>query len=171
MKRFARLTCTFFALIAAALLSAGALAGCSVVDGAVEELGNQAGIHHTDKQDHAGKGNSNGNGSNGGNGSSANAGHHAESGHHVDYVFRSSKHLRDHYNKHGRQMGFASAQDYEEAASDVANNPKALHKIEREDGDDVYYLEVTNEFVVVSTDGYLRTYFCPDSGKRYFDRQ
>ena len=27
------------------------------------------------------------------------------------------------------------------------------------------------EFVVVSTDGYIRTYFCPDSGKKYFDKQ
>ena len=36
---------------------------------------------------------------------------------------------------------------------------------------DVYYKEDTNEFVVVSTDGYIRTYFNPDSGKKYFDRQ
>ena len=42
---------------------------------------------------------------------------------------------------------------------------------EKEDGDDVYYKEDTNEFVVVSTDGYIRTYFNPDSGKKYFDRQ
>ena len=40
-----------------------------------------------------------------------------------------------------------------------------------ERGDDVYYLEETNEFVVVSTDGYIRTYFLPDGGKAYFDRQ
>ena len=55
--------------------------------------------------------------------------------------------------------------------SDVVNNPKSLHKTEKEDGDDVYYKEDTNEFVVVSTDGYIRTYFNPDSGKKYFDRQ
>ena len=29
----------------------------------------------------------------------------------------------------------------------------------------------TNDFVVVSTDGFIRTYFRPDSGKSYFDRQ
>ena len=68
-------------------------------------------------------------------------------------------------------MGFDSADEYEAAASAVVNNPEALHKIEKEDGDDVYYVEETNEFVVVSTDGYIRTYFLPSSGKRYYDRQ
>ncbi len=57
------------------------------------------------------------------------------------------------------------------AASAVITNSNALHKKEAEDGDDVYYIEETNEFVVVSTDGYIRTYFNPSSGKDYFDRQ
>ena len=87
------------------------------------------------------------------------------------YSFRSDKHLTDHYNKHGIDMGFASKEEYEEAANKVINDPASLHKTEKEDGDDVYYLEETNEFVVVSTDGYIRTYFCPDSGKKYFDKQ
>ncbi len=43
--------------------------------------------------------------------------------------------------------------------------------LDKEDGDDVYYLESTNEFVIVSTDGYIRTYFYPSNGKDYFDRQ
>ncbi|MBO4591087.1 MAG: hypothetical protein J5684_00810, partial [Eubacterium sp.] len=58
-----------------------------------------------------------------------------------------------------------------DAASDVVTNPNSLHKIEKEDGDDCYYLEETNDFVVVSTDGYIRTYFRPDRGKDYFDKQ
>ena len=44
-------------------------------------------------------------------------------------------------------------------------------KKEKDDNDDVYYIEDTNEFVVVSSDGYLRTYFNPDKGKAYYDRQ
>ena len=68
-------------------------------------------------------------------------------------------------------MGFSSASEYEKAASDVANSPDALHKKEKEDNDDVYYIEATNEFVVVSTDGFIRTYFKPSSGKTYYDRQ
>jgi pyocin large subunit-like protein len=68
-------------------------------------------------------------------------------------------------------MGFDSRESYEKAASDVINNPKALHKTEAEDGDYVYYVEETNEFVVLSKDGYIRTYFLPSGGKKYYDRQ
>ncbi len=88
----------------------------------------------------------------------------------VEYWFRTKK-LRDsHYEKHGIEMGFASADEYRKAASDVINNPDALTKIEKEDGDTCYYIEATDEFVVLSTDGYIRTYFNP-GGKDYFDRQ
>ena len=31
--------------------------------------------------------------------------------------------------------------------------------------------ESTNEFVIVSTDGYIRTYFKPSDGIEYFKRQ
>lgn len=85
--------------------------------------------------------------------------------------FRNSKLLNSHYDKHGIEMGFDSAQEYEQAAAQVVANPDALHKTEAEDGDDVYYLESTNDFVIVSTDGYIRTYFRPDKGKSYYDRQ
>lgn len=87
------------------------------------------------------------------------------------YFFRNSNLLDQHYKKHGIDMGFSSAEEYEKAASGVVNNPNSLHKIEAEDGDDIYYLEETNEFVVVSTDGYIRTYFNPDKGIDYFNRQ
>ncbi|WP_462349339.1 hypothetical protein [Holdemanella biformis] len=88
-----------------------------------------------------------------------------------EYHFRNRDLLESHYEKHGKEMGFSSSKEYEMSASDVVNNPESLHKTEKEDGDDVYYKENTNEFVVVSTDGYIRTYFNPDSGKTYFDRQ
>ncbi len=87
------------------------------------------------------------------------------------YVFRNQKLLNEHYEKHGIEMGFTSAEAYQAAASAVITNPNSLFKIEAEDGDGVYYLEATNEFVVLSTDGYIRTYFLPSSGKAYFDRQ
>ena len=87
------------------------------------------------------------------------------------YTFRNSEFLNDHYNKHGISMNFSSAKEYEQAASNVVNSSDALHKTEKEDGDDVYYIEATNEFVIVSKDGYIRTYFNPDEGKDYYDRQ
>lgn len=85
--------------------------------------------------------------------------------------FRNEKLLNEHFEKHGVEMGFSFASAYEEAARRVVENSKSLHKIEAEDGDDVYYLESTNEFVIVSTDGYIRTYFKPDDGISYFNRQ
>ena len=89
----------------------------------------------------------------------------------VEYTFRNAKLLEEHFQKHGIEMGFATEEEYQKAASNVANDPNALHKLEKDDKDDVYYLEETNEFVVISVDGYIRTYFCPDSGKKYFDKQ
>ena len=88
-----------------------------------------------------------------------------------DLEFRNDELLYEHYEKHGKEMGFASADDYEEAASDVVENSNALHKTEAEDGDMVYYLERTNEFVIVSPDGYIRTYFLPEDGIEYYNRQ
>ena len=94
-----------------------------------------------------------------------------EAAEYTEYRFRNNKYLTQHYQKHGIEMGFSSAEDYERAASDVINSPEALYKTEAEDGDGVYYIEATNEFVVLSTDGYIRTYFNPSGGKKYFDRQ
>ena len=89
----------------------------------------------------------------------------------TEYHFRKASYLEEHYEKHGIEMGFASAEEYEKAASDVVNNPESLHKTEAEDGDDVYYLEATNEFVIVSGDGYIRTYFLPSRGIDYYNAQ
>ncbi|MBR6070045.1 MAG: hypothetical protein IKP78_05585 [Ruminococcus sp.] len=93
----------------------------------------------------------------------------------VEYHFRSKKLLNQHFEKHGgeftKDFGYKDASEYEQGASDVINNPDALHKTEKEDGDGIYYIEATNEFVVLSTDGYIRTYFRPDSGKKYYDKQ
>ena len=85
--------------------------------------------------------------------------------------FRNEHLLKDHFSRHGMAMGFSSPKDYETAAREVVKNPAALHKIQKKDGDDGYFLEAGNDFVVVSRDGYIRTYFRPDNGKKYFDRQ
>ncbi len=93
----------------------------------------------------------------------------------VEYHFRKKQYLNEHFEKHGGEFrddfGYQTAQEYEKGASDVINNPDALYKTEAEDGDGVYYIEATNEFVILSTDGYIRTYFRPDKGIDYFNRQ
>ena len=87
------------------------------------------------------------------------------------YRFRNADLLNEHYLKHGVEMGFASKEEYQAAASAVVTNENALHKLEAEDGDDVYYLEASNEFVIVSTAGFIRTYFKPNDGIAYYNRQ
>lgn len=87
------------------------------------------------------------------------------------FTFRN-RYLRDeHFQKHGNEFDYASAEEYEAGASAVVNDPAALHKKEADDNDDIYYLEKTNEFVIVSTDGYIRTYFKPRSGIKYYNKQ
>lgn len=89
----------------------------------------------------------------------------------TDYGFRN-KNLRDsHYVKHGIEMGFETVEDYIEAANKVISNPDALHKLEAEDNDHIYFIEDTNEFVVLSQDGYIRTYYIANGGIDYFNRQ
>ncbi len=98
-----------------------------------------------------------------------------DDGTYAEYHFRSKKLLNQHFEKHGAEFdedfGYKTAEEYEKGASDVINNKEALHKTEAEDGDGVYYIEATNEFVILSTDGYIRTYFRPNGGKSYYDRQ
>lgn len=89
----------------------------------------------------------------------------------TNYWFRT-KSLRDsHFEKHGIEMGFETPEEYIEAANRVICNPNALHKLEAEDNDHIYFIEETNEFVVLSQDGYIRTYFIPSGGIDYFNRQ
>ena len=93
----------------------------------------------------------------------------------VEYHFRNNKLLNQHFEKHGSEFetdfNYQTAEDYEHGASDVINNPEALFKYEAEDGDGVYYIEASNEFVILSTDGYIRTYFRPTRGIDYFNKQ
>lgn len=84
-------------------------------------------------------------------------------------TFRNEDRLESHYLKHGIDMGYDSADDYQAGANAVISNPDALHKTQTEDGDDVYFLKKTGEFVVVSQQGYIRTYFIADED--YYDRQ
>lgn len=87
------------------------------------------------------------------------------------YTFKSESLLQEHFNKHGSEFGYASTSQYESGANTVINSPDALHKTEVEDGDSVYYIQTTNELVILSTEGYIRTYFKPDDGIEYYNRQ
>ena len=89
----------------------------------------------------------------------------------VAYTFRNDKLLSQHFEKHSSEFSYETKEEYEAGASAVVNNPNSLSKTEAEDGDLIYYLEASNEFVVVSTDGYIRTYFKPSGGIDYYNRK
>lgn len=87
------------------------------------------------------------------------------------YNFRRDSYLTEHFNKHGDEFGYENEQEYLEGANDVITDKKSLHKTEAEDGDHVFFQESTGSIVFVSQDGYIRTYFKPDDGIEYFNRQ
>ncbi|MFV0441485.1 MAG: zinc-ribbon domain containing protein [Lachnospirales bacterium] len=88
-----------------------------------------------------------------------------------DYYFRNDDTWESHFEKHKSEFEYANADEYLEGANRVIDDPNALRKTEKEDGDYLFYLEETNEYVVLSTDGYIRTYFEPSAGLDYFNRQ
>lgn len=92
---------------------------------------------------------------------------------HREYSFRTKELLNSHYQKHGYEFGDISKEEYLQKANALINsdNPELLIKNEKEDGDKIYYLESSNEFLVLSTDGYIRTYFKPAAGINYYNRQ
>lgn len=87
------------------------------------------------------------------------------------HMFRSEELLEEHFEKHGKEMGYGSPEEYLAGANAAIHYSAVLHKTEKEDGDDVYYVQSTNDFVVVSTDGFIRTYFRPEDGIAYYNRQ
>lgn len=85
------------------------------------------------------------------------------------YYFRSEDIRLDRYNRYGKDMGFSSAEAYERGASAVINDPVALSKIDQDNGDWLFYVEESNELVIVSFDGVIKEYYYPAEGKVYFD--
>jgi len=86
------------------------------------------------------------------------------------YSFRTDDFFTSHYEKHGGEFGSITRQQYLAKANELISSKTALTKTE-EDGDLLYYDAEKNEFLVLSTDGYIRTFFKPDDGMDYFERQ
>jgi len=89
-----------------------------------------------------------------------------------EYKFRTQELLDSHYNKHGREFGTITKEQYLQGVNDLINStgPNILTKTE-EDGDTLIYNTDTNEFAVITPDNIIRTYFRPTDGIDYFNRQ
>ena len=91
----------------------------------------------------------------------------------VTYSFRTKKQFEGHFEKHGKEFGDITKEQYLQKANDLINNDSdtILHKTETEDGDYIFYDTVNNEILFLSTDGYIRTYFKPNKGIEYYNKQ
>ena len=112
--------------------------------------------------------------SSGGSNNSANLQNY-ESSQQYEYSFANESLWVEHFNKHRYEFEYATKEDYLNGAINVINNPNSLTRTQ-DDGDTCYYLQATDEFVVVSSDGNIRTYFKPGDGNpkegyEYFLRQ
>lgn len=90
----------------------------------------------------------------------------------VFYYFRNQGLYDSHYEKHGHEFGNITKEEYLQKANDLINSdsPDVLTKYE-DDGDFMYFDKKSGEFLVLSPDGYIRTFFIPDDGIDYWNRQ
>jgi len=79
----------------------------------------------------------------------------------------------EHWRKHGREFPeFHSAQDYEHGAQAfIAAPPAGTLTKHRANGDTLFYDPASNTFAVADRSGEPRTYFRPNNGRAYWDRQ
>ena len=83
------------------------------------------------------------------------------------------KNLVRHFNKHRSEFPeYKTAQEYGDAAVKFFSNPPdgTLFK-RRSSGDRLFYYEKSNFFGVTTKDGFIKTFFRPNRGKKYWARQ
>ena len=85
------------------------------------------------------------------------------------YTFYDTNSMVKHYVKHGEQTNSRSMEDYLYKANMVIIDKKSLSKLQKKDGDRIYYNNRTNEFVVIAKAGYVRTYFI--ASDKYYNKQ
>jgi len=81
--------------------------------------------------------------------------------------------LADHFQRHGADFMVSSPESYaRQAHAHYLAREDYQVKTDREgDGTIRVYDEVTNAFGAYNADGTTKTYFKPDNGQAYFDRQ
>ena len=88
------------------------------------------------------------------------------------YSFRTKELYDSHYEKHKNEFGKITKKEYLEMANSLINRQSdSVENKYDEDGDYMYYDVSTNEFLVLSKDGYIRTFFKPSAGIEYWNRQ
>ena len=88
----------------------------------------------------------------------------------IKIEFETPESMQKHYVKHGEEYGDISIESYLSLANELANMPVSddVEKIVRSDGSTAIYRFSTNDFLVVTKDGSIRTFFKPKNGKEYW---
>lgn len=81
--------------------------------------------------------------------------------------------LEEHYAKHGRAFGAITQEQYLHAAQQLRDTRPGKNVLEarRPDGSGAKFDRRRGWFVEYDSDGTLRTFFIPNDGIRYFERQ
>lgn len=87
--------------------------------------------------------------------------------------FATERRLEEHYEKHGREFGGITRQDYLRQAQllrDAEVGGPVLQTV-RADGVTTRFDRQTGAFIAFNQNGVIRTFFKPNDGERYFRRQ
>lgn len=87
--------------------------------------------------------------------------------------FTSQESLREHFAKHGRDFPGFDQSDYLLAAQslrDAEAKPPVFEAVRR-DGVITRFHADDGTFIAFNSNGRIRTFFKPDDGRRYFERQ
>jgi len=88
--------------------------------------------------------------------------------------FRSRQQLEEHFDKHGGEFGRITIEQYLQRAQALRDAPvggSIVERIRPTDGVITRFDRKTGAFGAYNSDGTIRTFFKPDDGERYFNRQ
>ena len=87
--------------------------------------------------------------------------------------FRDAGHLAEHFHKHGAEFGGITQAEYLRRAQLLRDRPAGGDILEsvREDGVITRFDRREGDFLAVDTDRVIRTFFRPNDGEAYYQRQ
>ncbi len=92
---------------------------------------------------------------------------------HPQIGFASAARLQEHFEKHGREFGAIDRDEYLRRAQELRDRAAGGDVLElvRKDGVVTRFDKQSGAFLACNRDGTIRTFFRPDDGARYFERQ
>jgi pyocin large subunit-like protein len=87
--------------------------------------------------------------------------------------FRSRKQFEEHFAKHGREFGDVTPEQYLQLAQELRDAPVGgpILEIAKADGVITRFDKRSGAFGAYNRDRTIRTFFKPNDGERYFQRQ